>query len=414
MKKIISKVEYEIVNLIGEGGMGAVYKAKAKGVAGFEKIVAIKTLLAKYVDDATFVTRFIAEAKLVANLIHENIVQIYQLNREHDGYYFILEFVDGISLYDFMEYHRKFKLTLPYSLAVFITSRVARGLAYAHSRLDGAGNPLDIVHCDVCPHNILINIEGVPKLTDFGIAKAANLDDDGKVSGKVAFMAPEQATRHRKVDFRADIYSLGIVLFYLLSNRMARHIEKTVPEILEQARENFIDWERLPKDLPPELLDILHKMLAADPRDRYNDTAVLARDLEYYIYKDGYGPTIVTLANYMRELLPARFGAAAADARLTPPPGAAGSTAEIEKTAVMAPEAAAGGTAVPMEDRTVILSQEELNALSQFSRGRTDGAHDGRTLVLSEEELDKRKAPEDGDEPDHTILFLTDDDCETK
>ncbi len=297
---------YEIVKLIAEGGMGAVFQAKKIGVAGFEKVVAIKMLLSKFSTDPVFIENFIGEAKLVANLIHENIVQIYQLSRCPEGYYFVLEYVDGISLHDFMEFHRKVGRKLPVNLAVFIVSRAARALAYAHSRRGTDGKPLGIVHCDICPRNILINTEGVPKITDFGIARVAARAADGKVTGKVAFMAPEQAGSGR-VDFRADVYALGMVLFLLLSDHSARNLRQPLTGIVEDVRRNRIEWELLPVELPEELHALLYRMLAADPGDRYGDTAELAKDLEYFIYKDGYGPTIVTLADYMKTLMPGRF-----------------------------------------------------------------------------------------------------------
>ena len=117
MKKIIGHVEYEILSTIAEGGMGSVFKALAKGVKGFEKIVAIKTLLNCYSKDKMFINRFIDEAKLVANLVHENIVQIFQLNKYLNEYYFVLEYVDGINLRDFMEFHNISKSKMPQKLA---------------------------------------------------------------------------------------------------------------------------------------------------------------------------------------------------------------------------------------------------------------------------------------------------------
>lgn len=301
--------QYQIIELLGAGGMGSVYKAKLKGVNGFEKIVAIKTLLDKYTNDPKFVARFIEEAKMVANLIHENIVQIYQLNRTKAGYYFVLEFVDGVSLHDFLEFHQKIRAAMPPELAVFVAARIARGLAYAHSRKDPDGNLLNIVHCDVCTHNIMINSEGVPKIMDFGIAKAANRAGIDGISGKLGFMAPEQAVKGAQVDFAADIYSLGVALFAMLSGgQLTRNLQGELPQILEEIRSNHIAWERLPQDLNPALNDILHTMLETDPRNRFNSTAQLARELEYYIYKDGYGPTIVTMAEYMRKIMPGIFG----------------------------------------------------------------------------------------------------------
>ncbi len=301
-----SNVKYEVINLIAEGGMGAVYKAKKKGVDGFEKIVAIKTMLDSYTSDKVLVKRFIEEAKLVADLVHENIVQIYQLDKYKGNYFFVLEFVDGISLYDFIEFHIQTRKILPENLAVFIASRIARGLAYAHTRRSSASQEMDIVHCDVCPHNILITTEGLPKLTDFGIAKAKSMTDYTSISGKLPFMSPEQASGN-DIDFRSDIYSLGAVLFYMLTGDSIRDITEEIKVILKQAKNNLIQWHKLPEDTPTELQEMLSKMLATDPADRYQTTTELARELEYHIYKSGYGPTIVTLAEYMQEFMPGKF-----------------------------------------------------------------------------------------------------------
>lgn len=306
-KTIKSCASYEIIKELASGGMGSVVKAKLRGVEGFEKTVAIKTLLPQYANDEEFVKRFIFEAKLVANLVHENIVQIYQLNKVDDEYFFVLEFVDGISLFDFVEFHKILDRRLPRELAVFIASRAARALAYAHSRQDAAGNPLNIIHCDICPHNILINKEGVPKLTDFGIAKAATVKNNNTVSGKLAFMSPEQCVSPDKLTAASDIYSLGVVLFYMLSNHYTRDVHTEKSLIIEQIRSNYVNYAALPDDLPDDLLHILKRMLAENPAERFETSADLARALEYYIYKDGYGPTIVSLAEYMHQLMPGRF-----------------------------------------------------------------------------------------------------------
>jgi len=350
---IDGKVKYEIIHKLGEGGMGAVYQAKMLGVDGFEKIVAIKTLVDRYTNDEKFVTRSIEEAKLVANLIHENIVQIYQLDHTSAGYYFILEYVDGIALHDFIEFHRKARLKMPTNLAVFIAARIARGLAYAHSRKATDGKPLNIVHCDVCTHNIMINTEGVPKIMDFGIAKAVNREDMNGISGKVSFMAPEQAKRNSKLDFSADIYSLGVVLFYMLSGgQLTRKLVGDLTEVIIEIRANNIPWELLPADLDPALLEILHTMLATSPDERYADTSILARDLEYFIYKDGYGPTIVTLANYMREIMPGVFGEQPDETKTDAVANDA--TENMEKTIVMPTEHWNGSTT----EKTTVLPDD--------------------------------------------------------
>jgi len=304
MFTIIDNVKFEVREKIAEGGMGSVYKAQQLGVEGFSKTVALKTLLAPLSKNEHFIKMFIDEARLVANLVHENIVQIYQLGNYQGSYYFVLEYINGISLHDFIARHAKEKLELPRELAVYIASRIARGLAYAHQRRGADGKPMNIVHCDVCPHNILITTEGLPKLTDFGIARAAHrAKDDCPVSGKLPFMSPEQAAGG-EVDFRADLYSLGAVLFHMLANDSIRDLSLDLVDILDQAKSGEILWERVKGTVDPALEAILRKALAADPDARYQDSNQLGRDLEYHIYKDGYGPTIVTLEQYLRKLFP--------------------------------------------------------------------------------------------------------------
>lgn len=303
MKSFTETTEFIIVKKIAEGGMGTVYKAIQTGIEGFEKVVAIKTLHSSLNDSDKCVNMFITEAKLVADLVHENIVQIYQFGKHNGEYYLVLEYVDGISLHEFISFHSVVSEVVPEEIAVFIISRIARGLAYAHSRLDDEGNPRNIVHRDVCPRNIMITTEGLPKLTDFGIAKAKHTTKDTTLSGKPLFMSPEQAAK-LPVDFRSDIYSLGVVMFNLISGCTSRKISKGVPDVLRQAKDGFVDWDALPDNISDEILAILKKMTAKNPDDRYQNTNQLAKDLEYFIYKDGYGPTIVTLAEYMRKQMP--------------------------------------------------------------------------------------------------------------
>ncbi len=294
--------QFTITRKIAEGGMGTVYEAQEIGAEGFEKTVAIKTMLSKLIRKE-FSDLFIAEAKLVANLVHENIVQIYQLGRMPGGYYIVMEYVNGISLANFISYHRIMKIPVPEPLAVFIASRIARGLAYAHKRSDKEGNPLDIVHRDVCPNNILVTTEGLPKLADFGVAKVAKsaLLGDGLIVGKLVYMAPEQAQK-KHVDYRADIFSLGAVLFELLACEPIRNVgaNTSISDANKLAQEE-IPWKHIPASIHKDVLSILRKMLALHPEDRYQDTDTLAHALEYFIYRDGYGPTIQTLEHYLRE-----------------------------------------------------------------------------------------------------------------
>jgi serine/threonine protein kinase len=219
------------------------------------------------------------------------------------GYYIVMEYVNGISLANFISYHRIMKLRVPEALDVFIVSRIARGLAYAHKRRDKDGNALGIVLRDVCPNNILISTEGLPKLADFGVAKVAKsaLLGDGLIVGKLVYMAPEQAQK-KSVDYRADIFSLGAVFFELLTCEPIREVSAntTISHANKIAQES-IPWKHLPSSTHKDVAAMLHKMLALDPKDRYQDTDTLAHALEYFIYRDGYGPTIQTLEHYLRE-----------------------------------------------------------------------------------------------------------------
>lgn len=293
-----------VTRKIADGGMGSVYEAVQDGVDGFQKLVALKVLLKELSEDHHFVDMFVTEAKLVADLVHENIVQIYQLGRSPDGYYIVMEFVHGLSLHEFIRFHNTvLRQRPPAELAVFICSRVARGMAYAHSRLDRGGQPLNIVHRDICPNNIMITREGLPKLADFGIAQiSSDHRPDGELMGKLLYMSPQQACREN-VDFRTDMFALGACLFELLTGKRIRSAadEGAYGEL---AKTGAVEWSLLPDDLRPDIRDVLEKCLQFSPDDRFQTSSELAQALEYLIYKDGYGPTITTLEEYLRKHMP--------------------------------------------------------------------------------------------------------------
>lgn len=304
LETLTDSYTFRIDREISKGGMGTVCEATQLGANGFAKKVAIKTILPALCKDSQFVEMFIGEAKLAADLVHENIVQIYQLGHARDAYYIVMEYVHGLSLYDFIGYHVASNQFVPPELAVFIASRIARGLAYAHTRQDMQGVPLNIVHRDVCPKNIMITTEGLPKLGDFGIAKVANNIiplRENTLTGKVYYMSPEQS-KCEPLDFRSDVYSLGLVLFELLSLKKARFREGV--KAVVTAQEGWLNWDLLPGAMNQDLLDIMRRMLAPEPESRYDSMAGLAYDLEYFIYNKGYGPTVVTLERYLRENFP--------------------------------------------------------------------------------------------------------------
>ncbi len=295
---------YEITRKIFEGGMGIVYEAEQRGSREFVKRVAIKIIRPNFASQKMFMDNFIGEAKLVADLIHTNIVQTYHLGEANGLCFIAMELIRGVNLEQFTHQLADRKRSLPKELAVFITSRVARGLAYAHSKADKDGKPLGLVHRDVSFKNIMIAFEGDVKLTDFGIAKAKGFltDQEGEVvAGKPDYMSPEQAD-FQITDKRSDIFSTGIVLAHLLLGRnifKGATAEESRNRIMQQP---IPDFHSLDPRIDDKLNDILHHCLARDLSHRYATADQLLTELEYYIYHGGYGPTNETLGKFIREL----------------------------------------------------------------------------------------------------------------
>jgi len=301
---IQSDFRYEIVRKIFEGGMGIVFEAEQHGARDFVKRVAIKIIRPNYASQKMFIENFIGEAKLVADLIHTNIVQTYHLGEAKGVCFICMELIRGVNLEQFTRQLDEKKRQLPKELAVFITSRITRGLAYAHAKADKDGKPLGIVHRDISLKNIMIAFEGDVKLTDFGIAKARGLltDQEGEVvAGKADYMSPEQAD-FQITDKRSDLFSTGVVLAHLL---LGKNIFKG--ETPDESRNRIMkqpipDFSALDPRIDCKLDDILQKCLTRDLSERYATADELMTDLEYYIYHAGYGPTNETLGKFIREL----------------------------------------------------------------------------------------------------------------
>src|SRR6516162_9214801 len=316
---IQNEFRYDIVRKIFEGGMGVIYEAEQHGAQEFVKRIAIKVIRQNYASQRQFIDNFIGEAKLVADLIHTNIVQTYHLAETNGVCFICMELIRGVNLEQFAQQLADKKRKLPPELAVFIASRVARGLAYAHAKTDKDGKPLGIVHRDVSFKNIMIAFEGDVKLTDFGIAKARGflVDNEGEVvAGKADYMSPEQAN-FQITDKRSDLFSAGVVLAHLL---LGRNIFKAPSA--EESRQRVIsmpvpDFRTLDPRVDDRLNQILHRALARDLDKRYPSGDELLYDLEHYIYHSGYGPTNETLGKFVREL----FGQAVPSAAVATPQG---------------------------------------------------------------------------------------------
>jgi len=313
LKHIFNELHFELARVVAEGGMGVVYEGLQHGSGGFSKRVAVKLIREEYSRIEAFRKNFVGEARLVADLIHTNIVQTYHLGEISGQYFMTMEYVDGVNLEDFIRRHLDTGQPIPVDLATFIISRICRGLAYAHQKCDKEGRSLDIVHRDVNPRNIMLAWEGDVKLTDFGIAKALDLmyNEEGEViAGKDEYLSPEQA-RREVTDARADLFSCCVVLAEML---LQENIFESESE--EATRNNILemripDFSEMRKEVDGRLNDILQLGLTRDRDRRFQSAQGMLTCLERYLYGDGYGPTNEKLALYLRDLYDATDGGAA-------------------------------------------------------------------------------------------------------
>ncbi len=298
--------KYQTVRLLARGGMGEVYLARQDGPAGFQKTIVLKKILKELATDETFVEMFLNEARLAAVLSHPNIVQIFDLGEEQDSFYIAMEYVHGVSLRALRSRLYQQGKPFPSPLAAFICAQALHGLHYAHTLADEQGKPLEVVHRDVSPDNVLIASNGSIKLVDFGIAKAAVLNPTtraGTLKGKFAYMAPEHI-RGETIDGRADVYSMGVVLFELLTN--ARPFNASSEPALLQAILTLPP--PLPRTLNPNTPDLLQEItlraLQKDPKERFTSAEEMATALEDYLSTAGMRPTPAQIGAVLREHFP--------------------------------------------------------------------------------------------------------------
>jgi serine/threonine-protein kinase len=286
----MSKTSYILGKRINRGGMAEIFLGKAIGEDDFERICAIKRILPHYAQDKEYIKMFRDEAHICKRLQHTNIVQVYDFSEVEDSYALIMEYVDGADLRTLLNTCENLKVKLPLPMAIFIVACAARGLHYAHTKTDDiSGKPLEIIHRDISPQNILISYDGDVKVTDFGIASATAENKitetkAGVVKGKYSYMSPEQVMA-KKLDARSDIFSLAIVLWEALSMRRlfagANEVEtiKKVQECQIPARIT---------DLNPEVDEILaaivQRGLEPDRRRRYQTAAAFENELSKYLH----------------------------------------------------------------------------------------------------------------------------------
>lgn len=295
--------KYFLLEKLAVGGMAEIYKAKTYGVDGFEKLLVLKRILPHCSADRDFITMLVDEAKLSVALSHANIVQVYDLGKVGQDYFISMEYINGINLRDIMYKCREQNIKIPEEIAVYIVSEVCKGLDYAHRKTNPSGEPLNIVHRDVSPQNVLLSYEGEVKIVDFGIAKAAmNISHTmaGILKGKIAYMSPEQALG-KTVDYRTDIFSAGIILYETLTGEKLFTGESQF-EVLKKIRSTKIDPAKLPESVPAELKNIMAKALAYHAKDRYSLAGDMQIELTRYLYTSHVDFTPHKLAAFIKEL----------------------------------------------------------------------------------------------------------------
>lgn len=297
--------KFRMIEDIATGGMGSVYIAEQLGAKEFRKTVAIKTIRSSLISDPETLEMFIGEAKLVADLIHENIVQVYQFEEKEGMYYLVMEYVAGQNLQFLMERLKFMGQTIPIDLGAFVISQIARGLDYAHKKRDREGRRLRIVHRDISPSNVIISYYGVAKLTDFGIAKALTMkvpDEREVLMGKYPYMSPEQA-KFEGTDARSDIFSLGVVAYELLAGRPLYNVNDSI-DLLNAMKEPVIEPSLQNPEVPERLSDIIMKAIQIAPERRFQSAGELRETLDIFLAKSGYWPNNERLATYIKLLFP--------------------------------------------------------------------------------------------------------------
>ena len=280
--------KYRLIASLGHGGMADVFLAVAQGPVGFNKLQVIKRLRPNLAEEPEFLAMFLDEARLAARLNHPNIVQTNEVGEVAAQYFIAMEYLDGQPLHRII--HRGAKNgALTRQMGIKILADSLAGLHAAHELADYDGSPLRVVHRDASPHNIFVTYEGQTKVVDFGIAKAATRSADtrtGVLKGKIGYMAPEQA-RCEQVDRRADVFSIGVILWEFLSGgRMWKGMSDV--EILDQLMHGRIpDITTVRGDLSPELVGIVRRALAPNAVDRYSSAADLRHDLLDELAREG-------------------------------------------------------------------------------------------------------------------------------
>ncbi|WP_163999813.1 serine/threonine protein kinase [Pyxidicoccus caerfyrddinensis] len=295
---------YRLIDRIAVGGMAEIFLAHQKHDDGHESPVVIKRIRPHLSKHAAFVKMFLNEARLASQLNHPNVVQIHDLGKIAESYFIAMEYVAGRDMRRVVPKAEALGIPFPLVYAVKIASQVCAGLHHAHTKVDLYGNPLNIVHRDVSPENVVVAFDGSVKILDFGIAKAANQVEQtrtGEIKGKLSYMSPEQCLG-KPLDCRSDIFSLGVVLYEWLTGFKLFTGESEVAVMRSITEGKIYTPSYFREDLPERLELILMKALERDRDKRYQTAAQMQKDLDAFLDAYEFTPTPLHLSNFLKQL----------------------------------------------------------------------------------------------------------------
>jgi serine/threonine-protein kinase len=301
----MSDQRYHLLEKLESGGMAEVFLGEATSVQGFKKRVAIKRVLPHLASHTNFIGMFLDEARLGARLTHANIVSVFDIGKSDNSFFIVMEFVDGTNLKKIMETLRLKEEVFPLKDVIYIAMETCRGLSYAHELVDDDGHPVELVHRDVSPPNILISKRGEVKVTDFGLAKARTQlerTDPGVVKGKFSYLSPEVATG-QNIDQRADIFALGVCLWEMLAGRRLFLGDTDYETVQAVSNADVPSLIGVHPEVDPQFESLILKSLAKDPDDRFPSAREFGDALASYLFHHQMKVTSYDIANLVQAAL---------------------------------------------------------------------------------------------------------------
>lgn len=376
--------KYQIVERIAAGGMAEIFKARLDGIGGFHRTFAIKRILPHLTTNPEFVDMLVDEAKIAGLLSHANIVQILDLGSIDAQYYIAMEYVNGRDLGQLLARCAEKGITLPVPHAVYLLLEMLKGLEYAHNRQVMRGGrpvPLNIVHRDISPANVLVSFQGEVKLTDFGIAKAsvkALETVSGVVKGRFDYMSPEQASG-QDVDQRSDVFSAGVVLYEVLTGRHPFRQPGEMATLEAIRRGTYEPPSFVNPDVPYALDLVVEQALKTSPAERYQTATAFKDALDRFFHDAGFIFSASTLAAFLKGLFPESEARPAAAPVVAAPRPAAPLAARVEEEPddVILDDESSSGRRRPTEVELLPSPDTTLHDVAGLLRNLPDAGQSG-------------------------------------